>query len=95
MFNILNNKTKFKLCCDNISAKREVTLNNLLHKILRNGNLNDKFYKDLYSVGARPGIMYNLPEIHKQNIPLRPITSSILVLFYTKQLNIYQKFLVY
>ena len=42
-----------------------------------------------------PGIMYNLPEIHKQNIPLRPITSSILVLFYTKQLNIYQKFLVY
>ena len=42
----------------------------------RNGNLTDKLYKDLYSVGARLGIMYGLPKIHKQNIRLRPIISS-------------------
>ena len=77
MFNILNDKTKFKLCCNDIFANREVTLNNLLHKILRNGNLTDKLYKDLYSIGARPCIIYGLPKNQKQNIPLRPILSSI------------------
>ena len=39
--------------------------------------MNDKLYKDLYSVGARPGITYGLPKTHKQNVPLRPIISSI------------------
>ena len=39
--------------------------------------MTDKLYKDLYSVGARPGIMYGLPKTHKQNVPLRPIISSI------------------
>ena len=34
-------------------------------------------YKELYSIGARSGIMYGLPKTHKQNIPLRPIISSI------------------
>ena len=77
MYDILNDKTKFTICSNDISAKREVTLNNLLRKILKNGNLTDKLYKDLYSVGARPGIMYGLPKTHKQNVPLRPIISSI------------------
>ena len=45
-----------------------MTLNNLHRKVLRNGNLTDKLYKDLYSIGARPGIMYDLPKIHKQSI---------------------------
>ena len=39
--------------------------------------MTDKLYKYLYSVGARPVIMYGLPKIHKQNIPLRPIISPI------------------
>ena len=77
MYDILNDKIKFTKCSNNVSAKREVTSNNLLRKILKNGNLTDKLYKDLYSVGARPGIMYGLPKTHKQNVPLRPIIISI------------------
>ena len=92
MFDILTDKTKFKLCCNDMSAKREVILNNLLRKILRNGNLTDKLYKDLCSVGARPSIMYGLPKIHKQSIPLRPILLVLLVLFHIKRLNICLKF---
>ena len=34
-------------------------------------------YKELYSVGAKPTIRYGLPKIHKQNIPLCLIISSI------------------
>ena len=75
MYDILNDKTKFTKCSNDISAKREVTLNNLLCKILKNGNLTNKLNKDLYSVGARPGII--LLKTHKQNVPLRPIISSI------------------
>ena len=77
MFNILNDKTKFKLCCNDLFAKREVAFNNSLRKILRNGNLTDKLYKDLYPIGTRPGIMYGLSQIHKQNISLRSILSSV------------------
>ena len=77
MYDILSDKTKFTKCSNDKSTKREVTLNYLLCKILKNGNLTDKLYKDLYSVGARPGIMYGLPKTHKQNVPLRPIISSI------------------
>ena len=57
MYDILNDKTKFTKCSNDISAKREVTLNNLLRKIFKNGNLTDKLYKDLYFVGARPGVL--------------------------------------
>ena len=39
--------------------------------------MTEKLYKDLYFVGARPGIMYGLPKTYKQNVPLRPIISSI------------------
>ena len=75
-------KQNLKLSCNEISAKREVTLNNLVRKILRNGNLTDKLCKDLYSVSGRPSIMHGLPKIHMQNILLRPIISSIGIFSY-------------
>ena len=31
----------------------------------------------MYVTGSQPGILYGLPKIHKPNVPLRPILSSI------------------
>ena len=39
--------------------------------------ISDDQYRDLSPTGSRPGILYGLPKIHKPNIPLRPILSSI------------------
>ena len=34
-------------------------------------------YKEPYVTGSQPGILYGLRKIHKPNVPLRPILSSI------------------
>ncbi|XP_069975882.1 uncharacterized protein, partial [Penaeus vannamei] len=34
-------------------------------------------YRNLYAKGSTPGIMYGLPKVHKDAIPLRPILSAI------------------
>ena len=34
-------------------------------------------YKKMYPTGVSPPKFYGLPKIHKKNIPLRPIVSSI------------------
>ena len=47
-------------------------------KHLRNDKLlNDDQYNFMYPSGSRPGILYGLPKVHKQNVPLRPILSAI------------------
>ena len=33
--------------------------------------------KSTYVTGSKPGIMYGLPKLHKDNCPLRPILSAI------------------
>ena len=93
MCDILNNKTKFNVRHNDFSSKREVILNNLLRKISKNGCISKHMYKELYSIDAGPKIMYGLPKTHKQNIPSRPIISSIDT-FLIKLRNIYQNFLV-
>ena len=39
--------------------------------------MQDNIYKKMYPTGASPPKFYGLPKIHKKNIPLRPIVSSI------------------
>ena len=34
-------------------------------------------YNNIYVSGSKPGILYGLPKIHKEDNPLRPIVSSI------------------
>ena len=31
----------------------------------------------MYTSGTKPGILYGLPKVHKRDVPLRPILSSI------------------
>ena len=56
-------------------------LNNKLISILRKINaetgMQENTYRKMCPTGASPPKFYGLPEIHKKNIPLRPIVSSI------------------
>ena len=54
----------------------EDKVNRFLKKLLNNNYITEEEYKNLYSSGSNPGIMYGLPKIHKPNTPLRPVLSS-------------------
>ena len=76
--NILNNSGIFKLIKDDtlsVIFRLEDKINRLLRKI--KDNIGGGVYDKLYASGSQPGIMYCLPKVHKPNIPLRPIISSI------------------
>ena len=69
----------------NPTASTEKELNKLLQEIrtctIEHGSdeeqLNNKQYYRLHSTDCTPASFYGLPKIHKPDIPLRPITSSI------------------
>ena len=44
---------------------------------LKNGTISEIIYDNLFVQGSHPGILYELPKVHKLGIPLRPILSSI------------------
>jgi len=78
LMDILNDQTKFKRISTEISTHLlylEGKLNRLLRTIKSSISLNT--YNSLLSSGSRPGVLYGLPKVHKPNIPLRPIISSI------------------
>ena len=54
----------------------EDKLNRFLKQLQENSYLSDNEYTSLYASGSNPGIMYGLPKIHKDNVPLRPVLSS-------------------
>nr|XP_027226988.1 uncharacterized protein LOC113818961 [Penaeus vannamei] len=78
LMDILSDKTKFKQITTKISTHLlylEDKLNRLLRTIKASININT--YNSLMTSGSRPGVLYGLPKVHKPNIPLRPIISSI------------------
>ena len=44
---------------------------------MHNKEISPEEYTELYVTGSQPGILYGLPKIHKPNVPLRSILSSI------------------
>ena len=50
---------------------------NILRRIKTATGLQENIYRQMYPTGASPPKFYGLPKIHKKNIPLRPIVSSI------------------
>ena len=78
---IINDTTKFKnrenLEPIKLMQQLMLKLNNFLQHLLKKSIITQKTYKDLYASHGSPGILYGLPKIHKPNIPIRPIISSI------------------
>ena len=50
---------------------------NILKKVKAETGMQENTYRKMYPTGASPPKFYGLPKIHKKNIPLRPIVSSI------------------
>ena len=74
------NFTKFKIISGDPFAtllKNEGKVNRYLNQLLKENIIDEKVYRNLYSSGSRPGILYGLPKIHKENNPIRPILSAI------------------
>ena len=57
--------------------RTEDKINRFIKKMKDKGNINESEYKQLYVCGSSPGVLYGLPKVHKVNIPLRPIVSSV------------------
>ena len=80
MNDILADETKFqKLDKDlmKLTLKCEIIIKNFLKEPNKNSIISNGHYRDLSPTGSRPGILYNLPKIHKLNVPLRPILFSM------------------
>ena len=45
--------------------------------VKKSESITPETYDKLYPTGSRIGILYGLPKIHKNNVPLRPILSCI------------------
>ena len=79
MKSILSDPTKFKSFGSPTFQpifKVEDKINRFLKSLKDKNIINEQEYSDLYSSGSSYGILYGLPKIHKENIPLRPILAS-------------------
>ena len=80
MESILSDTNKFKPLNDDpikTTFKRESTVRRFLRKLNKSKVISNELFSKLAPTGSRPGILYGLPKVHKPNIPLRPIVSSI------------------
>ena len=56
-------------------AKKELV--SVLQKLEEEGGINRDEYRKLYPTTESPPKFYGLPKVHKRDIPLRPIVSSV------------------
>ena len=79
MNNILNDISKFKkIDTDKLlyTLRQEDKLNRTIRQLKKDKILSETTANNILASGTNPGIMYGLPKIHKQNIPMRPILSA-------------------
>ena len=74
---IVNDTSKFQKINEEPTARREGRLQRYLLRLHKKGALNQEEYNQIRPSGSAPARMYGLPKIHKDNVPLRPIVSSI------------------
>ena len=78
---ILSDNTKFRKCKEyediyHSNIKMEDKINYFIRKERKSGNITEDEYKQIYVSGSSPAIMYGLPKIHKDGVPLRPILAA-------------------
>ena len=77
---ILQDESKFtKLTSDpyKLLLKYEDKNNRLVDNLFKNKCINENQKSKFRATGSRPGILYGLPKVHKCNVPLRPILSTV------------------
>ena len=80
MEKILSDKSKFQ----EINKDPFKEINRLQNKmrrylpdLLKENFLTQEKYDSIYPTGSQPAILYGSPKVHKPNLPLRPVMSSI------------------
>ena len=79
MLSILDDANKFKVLNDDILkliTQKEDRLDRFLQKLYKGNVISTQEKSFLSPCGSRPGILYGLPKIHKENCPTRPILSA-------------------
>ena len=79
MSTILQDNTKFlKIGAPTFPPifKQEDRINRFLKQLKDNGIINNDMYLELFSSGNAYGVLYGLPKIHKEHVPLRPILAA-------------------
>ena len=74
---LLQDTNTYRTIQGNRTSKLKNKLINTLRKIKAETGMQENTYRKMYPTGASPPMFYGLPKIHKKNIPLRPIVSSI------------------
>ena len=80
MNTILNDRSKFSNVHQQdiykTNLKMEDKINYQLRKLKNNNSISDSEYQDLYVSGSSPPVMYGLPKVHKEGVPVRPILAA-------------------
>ena len=74
---LLGDTNTYRTIQSDPSNKLKNKLITILRKIKADTGMQENIYRRMYPIGASSPKLYGLPKIHKQNIPLRPIVSSI------------------
>ena len=80
MEEILQDSSKFKCLNDDpikLTLLRENKVRNFQRTLKKTEAISQTTYEKLFPTGSRTGILYGLPKIHKNDVHLRPILSSI------------------
>ena len=74
---LLEDTNTYRVIKNDPTSKLKNRLVTMLRKIKNETGMQENNYRRMYPTGASPPKFYGLPKIHKSNIPLRPIVSSI------------------
>ena len=74
---ILEDTNTYRVIHTDPTSRLKNKLINILRRTKAAIGMQDNIYKKMYPTGVSPPKFYGLPKIHKKNIPLRPIVSSI------------------
>ena len=72
----LLSQSTYRVLPPDSTTKQKNKLIAILKTIKSEGGINDNIYKGLYPTGISTPKYYGLPKVHKEGVPLRPITSS-------------------
>ena len=75
MKQLISDETKFKRLARNPTKSREDSLISNLRKLKRDKIIDDN--NKILPCGSSHGVLYDLPKVHKQDCPFRPIVSSM------------------
>ena len=74
---LLDDTNTYKPITTDPTTKLKNRLINILKLMKGEGKIDENTYRKIYPTGASAPKFYGLPKIHKEDVPLRPIVSSI------------------